>query len=681
MHSSSRLRTWVASLAVVALLAVLVVPSDAHGPIHDRIRALDIAIQQSPDSGSLFLERAELERIDENPAAARRDIDQAARLDPGLPRLALCRAALALDEGDPDRALVDAGAYLNRYPLDRDALALRARIHDALDHARAAAIDRERLAMLEAEPRPGTTVATGAPTVTFAPPVLTRGPYLQATGTDRTTVRWRTDTAVDSRVTWGLTAPSQPNNVTDATLTTEHVITLTGLPSDTRVFYSIGTATLRLAGGDASTAFTTAPVTPSHPTRIWILGDSGDPAGSDDVRNGWLAYAGGQPPDFWLMLGDNAYNSGTDAEFQAAVFNVYPTILRGSTLWPTRGNHDAFWPAPTLNYYDHFTMPTAGECGGAPSGTEAWYSFDWGNAHFICLDSEGSNRSPGSPMLTWLATDLAASHKTWTIAFWHHPPYSKGSHDSDNPDDSGGRMRDMRENVLPVLESAGVDLVLTGHSHSYERSCLLDEHYGQSTSLDDSMKVDPGDGQENGDGPYVKPTPGSAAPHEGEVHIVAGASSRLIAGALNHPAMVAGLNVLGSVDLTIDGLRLDARYIDTSGNVRDEFTIIKGAVGSVAENPLDPIEAPRLLPGAPNPATTTCRLTFRLPAAGEARVAIFDARGSLVRSLADGPWSAGEHHLDWDTRNGAGQPVPAGLYMVRIVTLNGVRTQKVMVRR
>jgi hypothetical protein len=109
-------------------------------------------------------------------------------------------------------------------------------------------------------------------------------------------------------------------------------------------------------------------------------------------------------------------------------------------------------------------MPTAGQAGGNSSGTEAWYSFDHGDIHFVCLDSEGSPRTPGSAMLTWLAADLAASTKTWTIAFWHHPPYTKGSHDSDLDSDSGGRMKDMRTNVLPVLEAGGVDLVLCGHS-------------------------------------------------------------------------------------------------------------------------------------------------------------------------------------------------------------------------
>ena len=99
-----------------------------------------------------------------------------------------------------------------------------------------------------------------------------------------------------------------------------------------------------------------------------------------------------------------------------------------------------------------------------------------------------------SPARAALRADLAATTQDWVIAYFHHPPYTKGSHDSDNPSDSGGRMRDMRENILPILDSTGVDLVMTGHSHSYERSFLLNGHYGLSTTLADSMVIDSGDG-------------------------------------------------------------------------------------------------------------------------------------------------------------------------------------------
>ena len=180
-------------------------------------------------------------------------------------------------------------------------------------------------------------------------------------------------------------------------------------------------------------------------------------------------------------------------------------------------------------------------------------------------------------MLTWLRADLAhATDADWTIAFWHHPPYTKGSHDSDRPEDSGRRMIDMREFVLPVLEAGGVDLVLGGHSHNYERSRLIDGHYGPSTSLRATMILDGGDGRPGGGGTYEKPTPGRAG-REGAVYVVAGSSGKVSPGPINHPVMVHSLNELGSVVLDVDGPRLRLGFIDDAGVERDWFEMTKGA--------------------------------------------------------------------------------------------------------
>jgi hypothetical protein len=395
---------------------------------------------------------------------------------------------------------------------------------------------------------------------------------------------------------------------------------------------------------------------------VWVIGDSGEPTlYSQEVRDGYLAYTGARETDLWLMLGDNAYGSGTDAQYQAAVFDVYGEILRNSVLWPTRGNHDQLYSGPNNDYYEIFSLPVMGEAGGVPSGTEAWYSFDYGNIHFICLDSEGSSTLPA--MMNWVATDLDSTDASWVIAFWHHPPYTKGSHDSDNDSDSGGRMRNMREDYLPLLEGKGVDLVLTGHSHSYERSMLLDEHYGYSSTLHDSMKVDPGDGNPAGDGAYEKPT-SRLAPHEGAVHAVAGSSSKISGGTLNHPVMVTSLNMLGSMVLDVHGQQLDAVFIDTMGVVRDEFTIIKGDPTGVPEPPVPGVG---FSPNHPNPFHSRTRIPFTLPRDGRVSLALFDASGRRIATLIDDEFHfRGGHHASWDGRDSQGRPVPRGVYFSRL---------------
>src|SRR6185295_112429 len=209
--------------------------------------------------------------------------------------------------------------------------------------------------------------------------------------------------------------------------------------------------------------------------------------------------AAGRYTDVWLMLGDDAYDTGTDAEFQAAVFDMFPTYLRQTPLWSAIGNHEtaqATNPPLSIPYFQMFSFPTNGEAGGVPSGTEKYYSFDYGRIHFIALDSMTSSRQPGSPMLTWLLNDLESTSQDWIIAFWHHPPYTKGSHNSDTETE----LIEMRQNVLPILEAGGVDLVLTGHSHCYERSFFINGHYGSSTTFNNTMKIDGGSGREDGTG-------------------------------------------------------------------------------------------------------------------------------------------------------------------------------------
>ena len=405
---------------------------------------------------------------------------------------------------------------------------------------------------------------------------VTRGPYLQSGTPSSIVVRWRTDATTDSEVRYGAAPGSLMFRANSSTVTTEHEITLNGLTPDTQYYYSVGTTATILAGDNASHFFITFPPagTPA-PTRVWVLGDSGTAnADAAAVRDAYFTATGSRHTDIWLMLGDNAYTDGTDAEYQAAVFNMYPTMLRKSVLWPTLGNHDGHsadsssQPGP---YYDIFTLPKQGEAGGIASGTEAYYSFDFGNIHFICLESYETDRATNAPMANWLRSDLAATTRDWIVAFWHHPPYSKGSHDSDTETE----LIEMRENFLPILEAGGVDLVLGGHSHSYERSYLIDSHYGLSTTFNDSYKKDGGSGREPT--PYQKPA--GLAPHQGAVYTVAGSSGQTAGGALNHPAMFISLNVLGSLMLDFQTNRLDLSFLNSSGVVEDEFTIVKGASG------------------------------------------------------------------------------------------------------
>lgn len=401
---------------------------------------------------------------------------------------------------------------------------------------------------------------------------LKRGPYLQMGSTTAVTVRWRTDVSMESVVRYGTTAGNLTATVKGAAKTTEHEVRLTGLSPDTKYFYSVGSSTVTLEEG-TDCFFLTAP-TGAKPTRVWLLGDPGTGTiEQKQVRDAYYKFTGSRHTDLWLMDGDNAMNNGVDWEYTSKLFNVYPDMLKKSVLWTAYGNHDAGASdadTQTGPYFQQHTFPKNGEAGGVPSGSEAYYSFDYGNIHFVILDTSESSRLLGSAQLNWLAKDLAANRKEWTIAIFHHPIYTRGTEHSDKLIN----MREARQNMAPVMEAHGVDLVISGHAHCYQRSCFMNGHYGMSNTFDKaSMVVQSGNGRLTGDGAYIKDM--SEKAFSGTVYLVAGASGKVGGDAVNHPVMLSSMSVLGSLVMDFNGGQLDVQYIDRSGARRDSFTIKK----------------------------------------------------------------------------------------------------------
>ncbi len=431
--------------------------------------------------------------------------------------------------------------------------------------------------------------ATSRPRLTVVfnegPPVpnLVRGPYLQTLTETSVTIAWRTSIATDSVVNFGTTLGALNSTVSDAASTTEHAVEVTGLTPGGTYYYEVGHAGGILAGNTSDHTFRAAPPT-GTPQRFvtWIVGDSGN--GSPEqaaVRDAMLSFTSGDPPDLFLHVGDMAYNNGTDIEFTENFFAPYAGILQRTVCWPSIGNHEADnsdSPTQSGPYYAAYILPTLAEAGGLASGTEAYYSFDYANAHFVCLDSHDTPRGTSDAMLTWLQDDLLATDQEWLIAFWHHPPYTKGSHDSDDFADSGGRMIDMRVNALPILEAAGVDLVLAGHSHIYERSFLVDGAYDTPTTAAGHI-LDAGDGAPSGNGPYQKPA--GLAANQGAVYVVAGHGGRGLGQSGVHPLMATVDLAHGSCLLEIDGRTLTLRNLRSTGAISDVFRIIKSPPGDL----------------------------------------------------------------------------------------------------
>ncbi len=403
-----------------------------------------------------------------------------------------------------------------------------------------------------------------------------RGPYLQMSAADGMTLRWNTEEAELGVVRYGERAGELNLSVEEKVVGTVHEIRLHGLKPDTRYWYAVGNEKQNRYGGTPEHWFVTAPLPgKAQPLRFWVQGDPGyATAFALDGRDAMLEWTAEHPRpglpflDLWFTTGDNAYSHGRNSEFQLNLFDPYPKLLANIPYWPIFGNHDARRWA----FFDIFSFPSQGESGGVPSGSEHYYALDYGQVHFVVLDSHHGDRTPDGEMLSWLKRDLAATKQQWLIALFHHPPYTKGSHNSDNPQDSSGRMREMRENVLPILEDAGVDLVLTGHSHNYERSWLIDCHYGDSKSFKSSMLLAK-------KSPYYKPA--KLTPHSGTIYNVVGSTARANKGPLDHPVMAISKRQAGSLIVDVVKDTLTAHFITDFGDEMDSYTIVKkGEAGS-----------------------------------------------------------------------------------------------------
>lgn len=455
------------------------------------------------------------------------------------------------------------------------------------------------------------------------PAPFARAPYLQFASPTLMHVVWRTEGPIEPVVRYGKTPGNLEKEVRGAGVTTRASFTAKGqrtpprwealrtpenlalprlhsapvgtfqyevgiadLEAETTYYYAVFDGAKRLTPEDASYRFTTHPNPgPERPTRFWVIGDGGtgrEPQAA--VHDAMLktVEAEKHPLDFWIHVGDMAYNTGRDVEFQTRFFEMYETTLRNKVCWPSMGNHEgatASGKTGTGPYYDAYVVPTRGETGGVASGTEAYYAFDYANIHFICLDSHDLSRKPGDPMANWLKADLEKAKAEWLIAFWHHPPYTKGSHDSDKEAD----LTEMRKLIMPIIEAGGVDLVLTGHSHNYERSMLMDGAYATPT-VSENVILDDGDGDPEGDGAYRK-SKGIHA-HEGTVQVVTGNAGATLGNNGMMPVMRRIALEHGSVLIDVKGDTLTGRMINRDGAESDIFSIVKKGTVSSAPLPL-----------------------------------------------------------------------------------------------
>lgn len=224
--------------------------------------------------------------------------------------------------------------------------------------------------------------------------------------------------------------------------------------------------------------------------RMVVFGDAAD--GSPE-QAAIARAAAGQRPDAVFITGDLVYPRGRASEYRAAFFPVYNgeavPLMRSVPVLGVPGNHDVPFPKfpDSAAYFAYWSLPLngpslkAGEPHAAPVKPDAQgsliaasgpafprmasYSFDYGNVHWTVLDSNVYADWESPAMKAWLEADLkAAKGAAWRIVALHHPLFqSSRSHMDDQ----------WMRPLSPILERCGVDLVLAGHVHNYQRTAPI----------------------------------------------------------------------------------------------------------------------------------------------------------------------------------------------------------------
>jgi acid phosphatase type 7 len=165
-----------------------------------------------------------------------------------------------------------------------------------------------------------------------------------------------------------------------------------------------------------------------------------------------------------LVLGDAQYDTGKLSSFRGSYDRSWGRLKQITR--PAPGNHE-YNTSGAAGYFDYFNMPGS-FTGPAGDRDKGFYSFDVGAWHLIALNSSDHcvfvACVSGSPQERWLRADLAAHPASCTLAYWHHPRFNSG-HDGNAT---------FMQPLFKVLHAAGVDVVLGGHAHNYERFALQD---------------------------------------------------------------------------------------------------------------------------------------------------------------------------------------------------------------
>lgn len=478
------------------------------------------------------------------------------------------------------------------------------------------------------------------------------GPYVQRVATDRATVVWYTENETAGVLKYGTTSGQWLGSI-NAPSGTAHAVEVTGLKPRTKYFYEITDGATTLATGADYYFETHVAAGARIPFSFIAAGDLGDGSSSQkDVAARMIIERPNH--EFALFLGDIVYSSGTRNEYLKYYFPQYKNLIRNLCVFPTLGNHD-IKTSKAAPYFEFFYAPTNN-----PDGVENYYSFDYANAHIICLDDELLVSGTAlTKQLDWLRKDLEDAKKRgqhWLIVMFHRPPYTFGTHTDD----------DFTKNTfVPELEKAGVDLVLCGHSHVAERSFLLNN----SKIINTDLSFYPKKGMDD----------------VGTVYVVAGSGGKNDNLDGQHKLMAFKQGRAAGFEIVyVNGDTLLGKYMKKDGSIVDIFTMTKKATATRVEIN-DPAQRPmQYVLNYPNPfrpreSTEGMNIVFEISQMQPIYAAVYDLTGREVARLSNGELLApGRHILKWNGLGTNGEKIASGAYFYRLQAGVQTHTAKIL---
>ena len=309
-------------------------------------------------------------------------------------------------------------------------------------------------------------------------------PFLQYGTMSGMTVVWQT--TIESRGTlfWGEDAACS-NKIAGADAAKIQQIRIEDLRPETQYFYRVESEREGRTIASEPATFQTASKR-GTPVTFAVISDTQK---NLKVAGQAAQLAWAHRPHFLLLPGDLVDQGKRDADWLTEFFPALNVLISRVPLFPVLGNHEE----NAQNYFDYMALPDP----------EYYYSFSYGDADFFMIDSN-RNVDPDSEQYQWLEQQLAASTAIWKFVCHHHPPYSSDEDDyGDLWKTNRGTYGDLRvRKLVPLYEKYGVDIVWTGHIHSYERTWPIKDNQAVNVGGTIYMITGGGGGNLETPGPY-----------------------------------------------------------------------------------------------------------------------------------------------------------------------------------